>query len=376
MTPIRTRTHSISKDYRSHPVTRVFVEKQSSMELTSCGDFLETMTRNDLLEKMKTAQHTLLLAVDSIASDALIDTIQDVANNGVRIYLLCGSGQSNHRAVDTLKGKCHVRTGVAQQGSLLLLDHATSEARGWMYSLCIPWLADETSLQCLLTASQIDVAFRSFAKLFWEYATEEGIAHDKLRKAKKSPTGHIQLNGSFHLPNELTKNLSQACQSLQQACIRTDAMAKLTTSATRSTMLIHSDVSPNHAISHLKGGSAVHLMDLEIPNVLIGEGDEAWLLPENPDDAKVNWCVRLSDTQRAQIHKVFEKVYQEPQWYWYDEIPIEQIGLDTRVRFASKLKEPSVCSEQLQETLSSYPMDTMDEFLNADPDSVSKDHTR
>ena len=47
MTPIRTRTHSISKDYRSHPVTRVFVEKQSSMELTSCGDFLETMTRND-----------------------------------------------------------------------------------------------------------------------------------------------------------------------------------------------------------------------------------------------------------------------------------------------------------------------------------------
>ena len=105
-------------------------------------------------------------------------------------------------------------------------------------------------LQCLLTASQIDVAFRSFAKLFWEYAMHQDNCH------------YQKVSHEYNSMAFLSRIDEESVTSLiaLKACIRTD-LAKLTTSATRSTMLIHSDVFRNHAISHLKGGSAVHLMD-------------------------------------------------------------------------------------------------------------------
>jgi len=376
MSPIMPRVSRISKSYRQHKVTRLFVQQQSSRQLTNCGDFLQTRTLNDLIANIKSATHTLLLAMESIVNDVLIETIREVSQKGVRVYLLCGSEQSNHRAIDILKQRCHVRTGVSQQGSILLIDHATSEAKGWMYSLCSPWLKETTSLQCQFTTDQIDVAFRSFAKLFWEYTTDEGI-DDQLGKAKKSPTGSIQLNGSFHLPKKMKEHLSKALESLQKACIKTDSMVEIIgpRCAKQSKLLIHSEVSSQSVSNYLKNDGAIHLMDREIPNLLIGEVDEAWLLPDEPQEDSVNWCVRLSHKQREQIQQAFHEVYQEPQWYWYDEILIEKIGLQTPIRFAVDLTTTRCCSEQIHEELPPYSMKTMEDFWQADSEIISKDHT-
>lgn len=182
MTQITVRQESFRVDYRSEGLPPLFCEQGSDCDF-SASTILEFVDSADLISVVSKARLTLLLACDQIKNKELILALQEAADRGVRIYLLLGDQQSNHTAIDSLTGRCLIRTGLKQHGGLMLVDHTASQARGFLI----------TGAQSMTTSGggdwgiqleqrQIEDSFRSFCKLFWEDAGSEYLKQNESRE--------------------------------------------------------------------------------------------------------------------------------------------------------------------------------------------------
>ncbi len=363
MARITARTDSFLIDYRKEALPALFQQQQSDADLSRIDAWLQTFSSNDLLRILEKTRLRLLLGTSQLKNDRIIQALRALAERGVRIYLVLGKEADNRTAIDTLSGRCLIRTGVEQQGALLLQDHATLSARGYMLLACDLLAAPDapTGFVAQLEPSQCKDSYRSFCKLFWECAEREFIEQHKGAGTEPHPEGGVVVNHSHHLPDSMHNNLAEMLTSASLASLASTQAPPPQTEKHR--LLLSGRRPAPHIAALLKPESLLSLTDNRIPNLLIGT-QAGWLLPDQPDNARVNWCLRLSTAQTEHARRALALALEEAAWQFKFPAAVAELAEAQAIRFADQPDLIRRCERHREQRLQDFYSSSLDSFLN------------
>ena len=328
MAVIEAKRKYFSKDYINEVLPPLF-KKQSG----DC-DFSESLLQIDskiIKEEISKSSLTLLIATDQLRNQQLIQALKEKADLGIRIYLMLGDENNNKLAIDTLSGRCLVRTGVSQKGALLIRDHSTNNAEGVLVmNHKLFTNSEEQSWAIKLDTLQIEDSFRSFCKLFWESSQNEYLLQNQAKPQTTHPDGNIVTNHSHQLNGTLMGCLSDTLKDLQGA-----SRADFGATGNEHLLLLETN-SPN-----IEARQGMALSDTTIPTLLLSEQGD-WLLPDSTDFNASNWCLRLSAQQSEQLAITYENAINDASWQYKSTIRLDEFADQETLRFA---EEPSVIQE-------------------------------
>lgn len=362
MAVIEARKEQFQIDYTKELLPGLFHKQESD------SDFSDVLPQVDSewlkADLIKSSKLTLLIAVEKISHQELIRVIQETADRGVRIYLLLGDERANQTAIDALSGRCLIRTGVTQKGALVLVDHATNRAKGWLAMNHQVFSSDrEQSWAISLDANQIGDSFRSFCKLFWEHSQNEYLQQNLLKEKVEHPDKKIVTNHSHHLCGTLEECLGDTLAALGAV-----SSSEFGVKGANYRLLKHVDS------SSITGRQGVALTDTALPSLLISE-QGSWLLPDTAEFNAANWCLNLSGQQEKKMVAAYERAFEEAAWQYRSETRLGELPDGQQLRFSDQpeliRKVKAVRGKEL-EAVSTH---TLDSFLCSSAEQLSEPQT-
>ncbi|MCF4010583.1 hypothetical protein [Rheinheimera sp. UJ63] len=336
---------------------------------SSEGDFshvLSIKTAMDLGIEIAQTRVTLMLACEQLKEASLISKLRNLADAGIRVYLLLGDEKANQRAIDTLSGRCLIRTGIKQQGALLIRDHATSDAHATLLTSCAPLRqTEQLAWATTLEPEQIEDAFRSFCKLFWEHASGEYLQQNRNKACTAHPDGHVITNHSHHLSGALHDCVSDTLATL--IAVSGDDFAA---PSDEFQLLMQSQSADIKA----KARTGVALSESAIPVLMFSQNGH-WLLPDQTDLSNANWCLKLSDLQSAQLYKAFNEVFEQAAWQFKDDLTLRDLSPWQQVRFIDSPDTIRTIEFARKIQLTDIHAETIDSFLNDDVRDLASPYT-
>ncbi|WP_379909272.1 hypothetical protein [Marinobacterium aestuariivivens] len=305
------------------------------------------------------------MAIRYLDDPELIARLQARADAGVRIYLLLGEDARNRSAIEALAGRCLIRCGVKQNGTLLLLDQGADTAQGFILSGGIP----DSRYWLKLTTGQCDDYFRLFCHLFWQQAGTEYLRQgQQSQQAVVSPLGTIDLNHQDALAGKLGENLRQAWSEMQYAMM-SDSVSlfdlKDLPEAGRGTLIC--ELSQLDASRAIKLGESVASLVLTeqdgMPQIVQGYDRSHWMLPSRTREQDINWCIRLAPEQLSDVSSHLARWGDAGRWQYRSRIRIADIGQP--VRFADQLELEQQCLPRRSVELDPVQAPSIDDFLEA-----------
>ena len=113
----KSKTFTITKDFSSKTLEKVFVEQVSDTEITEAPSL-----REEIESALKQAE-TVCLVAETAFSDELMNLLYEMRqNHGLRIYILIKDVQQKASALERLKENCIVREVPHIRGNYLLCD--------------------------------------------------------------------------------------------------------------------------------------------------------------------------------------------------------------------------------------------------------------
>ncbi len=328
MAVIEAKRKYFTKDYTNEVLPPLFKKQNSDCDFSK--DLLQIHSE-EIKDEISKSSLTLLIATDQLRNQHLIHALKEKADRGIRIYLMLGDESANKLAIDTLSGRCLVRTGVSQKGALLIRDHSTNNAEGVL--VMNPKLftcGEEQSWGIRLDTLQIEDNFRSFCKLFWESSQNEYLLQNQAKPQTTHPDGNIVTNHSHQLNGTLMGCLSDTLHELQGA-----SRIDFGKPESEHLLLLESNL-PN-----IQARERMALTDTPLPTLLLSEQGD-WLLPDSTDFNASNWCLRLSGQQSELLVTTFENAINDAAWQYKSDILLDEFVDGQTLRFA---EAPSVIQE-------------------------------
>lgn len=354
MTRIVPRQEQFTLDYKNEQLPALFCKQESDADFSSK---LPPLNCERLKQAVSTARLTLLIASKQLKEESLIQIIKDKADNGIRIYLLLGDENANKAAIDTLSGRCLIRTGVSQQGALVLVDHTTTQAEGLLLMSSEPLISlDQSAWGIQLEPQQIDDSFRSFCKLFWEHSNEEYLQQNQQQSSVRHPDGTVVTNHSHQLCGTLKDCLGDTLKHLQAA-----THSSFSASGDSWRLILGTQSS---GIAE-QARTGVALTDNQIPSLLLSD-DGNWLLPDQTDFTIANWCLKLSAEQSQQLDHAYDQAFEEAAWQYQAETFIGECSAQQQLRFADQPSLVCVVEDIREIELEDINTQDIDSFLNDD----------
>lgn len=359
MTLIVPRQEQFRIDYQNEHLPALFRKQESDADFSSA---LPMLNSEFLSRIISMARLTLLIACEQLKDESLIQAIKEQAEKGIRIYLLLGEKNANKVAIDTLSGRCLIRTGVSQQGTLVLVDHTTTQAQGLLLMSGQPLVsADQAAWGIQLEPQQIDDSFRSFCKLFWENSNEEYLQQNQQQSSVQHPDGAVVTNHSHQLCGTLHDCLSDTLEHLQAA---THSGFSASGKSWRLLLGTHS----NEIATQARAGVA--LTDNQIPSLLLSS-DGNWLLPGRTDFAVANWCLKLSAQQSQKLEQAYDQAFEEAAWQYQSETAMGECSDQQLLRFADQPGLERVVEEVREIELEDINTQDIDSFLNDEAEQLA-----
>ena len=350
MPAIKEKLEHFNKSYVNEVLPPVFQEKKGDCDFS---DSLLILSSGNLKTIISQASLTLLIATEQIKNEQLIAELQAKADSGVRIYLLLGNESDNKSAIDTLSGRCLIRTGISQKGALVLIDHATSNARGWLLMDSILFTATaQRSWSIELETKQIGDSFRSFCKLFWEHSKNEYVIQNQETNSSKHPDASIITNNSHQLSGTLSEFLSDTLANLQRAI---HCPFEIKQSDARFLLNVNTD--------NILSQRNITLTNKPAP-LFLSSKENSWLLPDNIDLKIVNWCLRLSNKQSDLLCGAFDKAWKDAKWQYAENLTIGDLTDQKNIRFADQTKFIVQVKDNRNIDLKTVQTKNIDSFLN------------
>lgn len=363
MGQIKIRQDEFSIDYRRDKLPALFCRQDSDCDF-SASEVIDRVGFEMLHSRISSARLTLLIACDLIKSEEIIELLQQTADRGVRIYLLLGEPKRNKTAIDALSGRCLIRAGLEQQGTLVLVDHSTTTPSGvLMMNHSVLEVPNSKTWVVELEEKQIEDSFRSFCKLFWESSSSEYLNQKHKTVQKAHPDGAIVTNHSHQLSARLGDCIQESLES-QTAISYQDHRDEL-----GDYRMLLSSQSQNIASVARHG---VALTDAAIPSLVIS-ADGNWLLPEDADFKKVNWCLRLSKAQSVSVIDAYETAVSAAAWQYKSDFAMQDIANNQQVRFADKPDDIQGLKEKRSRILEAISTESINQFLNESAQALAGD---
>ena len=356
MTKFTPRHERFQVSYRDKSLPAIFCRDTSASE-QDFTNALATKTTIELGAEIAKTRVSLMLACDQLKDPSLIIKIKKLADTGIRIYLLLGDEKANKEAIDTLSGRCLIRTGIKQSGAVLIRDHATSEVQATLLTSGTPLEnAEQFAWATTVEPEQVEDAFRSFCKLFWEHASGEYLLQNQKQPSIPHPDGHIITNHSHHLSGTLRDSLSDTLASLSAA-----SGCSLSAPGNDFKLLMSSD--SNEITVNARSGVA--LTESAIPALLFSPST-AWLMPNQTDFSNTNWCLKLSNTQRKKLYNAFTQVFEQASWQFKDNLTLADLSPVHQIRFIDDTNTIYDIETVREIQLNDIQTDSFDSFLNDD----------
>ncbi len=363
MTRIVPRQEQFRIDYQNEHLPALFSKQESDADFSSA---LPMLNSEFLSRIISMARLTLLIACEQLKDESLIQAIKEQAEKGIRIYLLLGEKNANKVAIDVLSGRCLIRTGVSQKGALMLMDHTTTQAQGWLLMSGQPLVsADQPAWGIQLERQQIDDSFRSFCKLFWDLSNEEYLRQNQQQSSVQHPDGEVVTNHSHQLCGTLNDWLSDTLKQLQAA---THSSFSASGDGWRLLLGLQSGDIKN------KARTGVALTESRIPSLLLSN-DGNWLLPDETDFAVANWCLKLSPQQSKKLEQAYDQAFEEAAWQYQDDTLISECSDQQRLRFAEQPGSECVVENVREIELEDISTQSIDSFLNDDAEQLASGGT-
>lgn len=366
MSQVIIKQESFTTDYRAEALSAIFKKQSSDCDFTS-SDVLLAIDSNKLISVVEAARQTLLVACDELRSKELIQAVMQKADKGIRVYLLLGDAKTNQTAIDTLSGRCLVRTGVKQKGALILVDHTTTEHQGLLL------MGQETLSEAndkdwavSLESQQLDDSFRSFCKLFWEDSGGEYLQQNTVQKKSVHPDGSIITNHSHQLSGTLEDCLYETLNNL----LGVSDITVESEGISFQRLLGVNDPSIKQ-LAH----TGMSLTDNWIPTLLLSDSGH-WLLPSSPDFKVINWCLKLSDKQGSELEAAYNQAVSDAAWQFSDQLIMSDLSDKQQLRFADAPSKIQSLEASRERTLEAIYTDSIDSFLNDDAKTLVGDATK
>lgn len=363
MSTIQVRHESFSIDYQKQDLPELFSQQSSDCDFSTSSMF-DVADKGELISIINKARQTLLIASEQVKEEALIQALKNKADSGVRIYLLVGDKQKNQSAIDTLSGRCLVRTGISQQGALILVDHMAIASKGLLFmGQKALTTVNEEDWTVKLESQQIDDSFRSFCKLFWENSEAEYLQQNQSQQKVSHPDGNVVTNHSHQLFRSLKDCLQGSLSNLVAA-----SRDNFEVEGDSYRLLLASDA---QNISQM-ARPGVALTDKHIPSLLMST-DGNWLLPDQPDFNSVNWCLKLSDAQSAVVSSAYDTAMLEAAWQYQSELTIGELSDKQALRFSDQPDLVRIVEQSRNLTLNEINTDTIENFLNDSAEALASE---
>lgn len=362
---IRPRMESFRVSFAEEQLENLFVAQSSDISTERySGECFGLNVPFPYQQVIEDADHILLMATRRLDDATLIQALQSRADAGVRIYLLLGREADNHLAIEALAGRCLIRTGVAQNGTLIIKNPMLNTAHGILLS---SGFAD-SRYWLRLTPGQREDYYRLFCHLFWEEALGEHLQQGvKPRKAVSNPLGRIDLNHQDPLANKLTNNLRISWPDMSQGSL-TGIFSQLdldTWPQAPSGVLI-SELKQMNVERGIKLCQKVsHLALTEhsgLPQIMQGEDQQHWMLPQSTKAEEVNWCVRLTSAQRHEVAPHLQRWQQQARWQLRRQLRVAEIT--SPIRFVDQLDQEHQCLPLRTIELEPVRTGTFEQFMH------------
>jgi hypothetical protein len=364
------RKESFCIDYKTTPLSHVYIKSDSDSELPARTALFK---QQDVVSVIENARTSILLSVNKLTNDNIIKSIATaVSDRGIRVYILLGDSEHSPPAIDVLAGKCCIRAGVSQAGALLVVDHVTTDPTGTaVLSDELFVMPDGQDIAVDLMGGQISDAVASFCKLFWEHATDQYLTQGKKTQSETNPDGDIQVNHSHHMPGRLkdamTKDTGRVVGS-----VNLPDMLRLGSSSQSHAQL--------YSLSHplVEKAAREHLtavMEVALPSQFISE-DATWILPRDVKYGGVNWALREHGDEAENLRQDFERSHSQAAWQSRTDIRIGDLEPGVSIRVADQLMNRIELQREQRVDLGSLETTTMTDYLGAGAEQLAEDQTR
>jgi hypothetical protein len=363
MTQIAPRHEHFTTAYHHEQLPALFKKQHSDADIS---ESLPQRNSGHLSSLVSNSRQIVLIACEQLKEESLIQSIKAQADKGIRVYLLLGVKAMNKAAIDALSGRCLIRTGVQQQGALILVDHTTTHAQGLLLMSRSPLVTQsEYAWGIQLEASQIEDSFRSFCKLFWQSSSEEYLHQNQPKSSMQHPDGAVLTNHSHHLGGTLRDCLSDTLDQLRAA-----THSGFSADGDNWRLLLASQ--SNQIATLARHGVA--LTEKHLPSLLLSS-DSHWLLPDETDFAVTNWCLKLSVTQSEKLEQAYDQAFEDAAWQYQAETAIGECASQQRLRFAAHPEFECVVEESREIELAAIRAQSIDSFLHDDANALASEFT-
>jgi len=308
---------------------------------------------------------SLLLSTSQIISNDAIKYLQKLADDNIQIFLLLDNEEVNRNAIEALSGRCCIRIGVAQQGSLIIADHQQDEFKqGAIFSSDV---VNNSGLSYYidLEEKQVDDYYRLFCYLFWTKSTAEFLIQGEKQSCSNhdSPVNYIDLPHQHVLAESLFHHLNTAITHQSSVISNELLLDKLSQNKTATNVLITLGQAANQPLSNLINASEhIQLFDTEtLPQIILSK-DEAWLLPIKSDVNSVNWALKLTENQRCSIENYQNELFSTGYWDLNKKVKLK--GISSTVLFANKMEQEVNYEDEMYISLNNTECKSFDDFEN------------
>lgn len=363
MAQLKVRQDDFTVDYTGVTLPDLFLGQASDCDFLA-SNLLVRMSCSDVISNIGKARQTLLIACEQIKDAVLIQKLCELADSGIRIYLLLGDEKLNQRAIDTLSGRCLIRGGAIQQGALFIVDHITNQSQGFLLTDHQMLVTSETQTWAIeLDSQQCEDSVRSFCKLFWEAAETEYLQQNQPQSALHHPDGAIVTNHSHQLRGALHDSIRDALETV------TGVSNLLFKPQSDSYQLLLSSNAPD--ISQL-ARHGVALTDNSIPSLLLSD-DGNWLLPDAADASMTNWCLQLSYAQSTKLEHAYRQALLDASWQFKASVCIGELQSQQEMRFVEQPELVRSVESVRNHTLQDIYTESIDDFLNDRAQELAQD---
>lgn len=359
------------KDFSEQKLSSKFVAKNTNTESVYDCDVVTVFNKAKLIQQIEETKHTLIISADVLFDSEIIKTIQLLVDNqpAIRVYLCLGDDAQNKTAIDRLKSRCLVRTGVAQAGAIFLSDHQYFNKRG----VVITELNDNG--YCVaLSLDQIDDSYRSFCKHFWDNAQHEYLGESKCQAQRADVK--IVLNDEYQLDSYFDRKSFITAISTVNAL----ALSNKIELEEYATLISNRQFSDLNRIAKENSVNIV-LTDFNYPNIVYEAKDDerseevVWLLPNEFSADKVNWAIQLDEPQKNNVTKSINKATELACWELALKPKVSELVDVNFVSANNSNEELMTIDERKAITLEEKYCQSIEEFLSETPETLFANQT-
>ncbi|AGH81078.1 hypothetical protein PCNPT3_05680 [Psychromonas sp. CNPT3] len=376
MNTLEMQPELFTKSYHDQLLTPIFIDQGCAVEDNlRFPSFVAAAEQQEIIILINNTRLTLLLAADQLTNVAIITALQNAADKGIRIYLYLGNEHKNKEAISTLSSRCLIRTGEPQQGALLISDHATFSPVGHILNSSFIFTNndDDDNFFIILTAVQVQDAYRSFCHLFWDKSEKQVIKQgEQSDKAVANPAGTIVVNHQYHLPEQLDGNFTQANDIKFCQLNHHDLDITLSNKLLRATTNLLDLNKAELAESLVNDNKNVALTDFNSPNI-VSTTSGCWFIPDNAKNQEVNWCLKLDNQQSDELTNSLNQAFKAAQWQLNRSCSVDQ--LNSHFMFVDEANRVYQCEESLDLNLEPVYTDSINSFLNDNIEDLTSSDT-